>query len=154
MLNKFNSKYIWEDDGTLRQVEDGLDQWGKWYEPRRRGRHVADTLIKFKNGNTRRVSTIFLGIDHNWGPGAKPVLWESLVFFDKDSFSEIDGRRYSSAQEAWEGHWALVHKHLGDERSPCEIENSTDLHPYGTKLFADDYPAALQRAMGLHSTTP
>ena len=51
------------------------------------------------------VSTVFLGLDHNFMGVGPPLLWESLVFG-----GEYDGemRRYTSKEEALRGHKELV----------------------------------------------
>lgn len=65
-------KYILDEDGKPK-AEPNLLKWGKW----------------FKKGDARRVawdeksgvkiSTVFLGLDHNYGDGP-PILWETMVF--------------------------------------------------------------------------
>jgi hypothetical protein len=53
------------------------------------------------------VSTVFLGIDHNFvDPDGPPVLWETMVFGLSDP-SEIC-ERYSSREDAIAGHNELV----------------------------------------------
>ena len=65
----------------------------------------------FSNDDSRRVeftqingdigvSTVFLGLDHQWGNGP-PLLFETMVFG-----GELDGEqeRYSTWEEAIEGH--------------------------------------------------
>jgi len=57
--------------------------------------HVANTS---KGGI--RVSTVFLGLDHNWGSGP-PLLFETMIFggqYDQEQW------RYSTWKEAEEGH--------------------------------------------------
>lgn len=52
------------------------------------------------------VSTVFIGLDHRFGPG-KPLVFETLVFggpFDQD------GDRYSTWVEAEAGHARFVEK--------------------------------------------
>jgi hypothetical protein len=47
------------------------------------------------------VSTVFLGLDHSWTPGSKPVLWETMIFGgEHDQYQE----RYTSHKDALEGH--------------------------------------------------
>jgi hypothetical protein len=61
------------------------------------------------------VSTVFLVIDHSWRDGP-PVLWESMVFGLEprkrpaigSGRRTLDMRRYSSAEDAREGHKELV----------------------------------------------
>lgn len=55
--------------------------------------------------NGLSVSTIFLGIDHQWRQGP-PILFETMVFGDGpwDEFQ----RRYSTMGEAKQGHFEVV----------------------------------------------
>ena len=47
------------------------------------------------------VSTVFLGLDHSWTPGGKPVLWETMIFGgEHNQYQE----RYTSYKDALEGH--------------------------------------------------
>jgi len=58
-----------------------------------------------------RISTVWLGLDHEWRPGNRPpLIFETMVFDEKghDCYCE----RYSTWQEAEEGHkraikWAM-----------------------------------------------
>ncbi len=58
------------------------------------------------------ISTIFLGIDHNpeWSPEVdenyKPHIFETIIF--KDDNSDIYCRRYSTWEEAGEGHQKAI----------------------------------------------
>lgn len=52
-------------------------EWGKWFE-------IDDNRIvdcdSFNMGNGKvTVSTVFLGIDHQWS-GGQPILFETMVF--------------------------------------------------------------------------
>lgn len=51
-----------------------VHKWAAWYETAER--HVGDDEI-----DGYRVSTVFLGLDHNWGGGA-PLLYETMIFCD------------------------------------------------------------------------
>lgn len=62
------------------------------------------------------VSTVWLGIDHNFFGSGPPIIFESMVFpLDEAgyvSFSdELDQRRYATEQEAQAGHEALIRKY-------------------------------------------
>lgn len=64
-------KYILDEKG--RPVpEPDLYKWGMWFESANRS--VADEIV-----NGARVSTVFLGLNHNYGEG-EPLLWETMVF--------------------------------------------------------------------------
>lgn len=73
--------------------EPDLHAWGRWFEKAKR--HVA--VDEFKSV---KVSTVFLGIDHQFGDGP-PLLFETMVFGGKhDDYCE----RYSTWDEAAVGH--------------------------------------------------
>jgi len=79
------------------QVEDLLE-WAKWFESAER--HVAVEKL-----GAVRISTTFLGIDHNFTGEGNPILFETMIFGGKyDQYTE----RYYSWEEAEEGHKAAV----------------------------------------------
>lgn len=52
------------------------------------------------------VSTVFLGLNHNWRREGPPVLWETMVFGGR-----LDARmqsRYTSYEDALKGHEAIL----------------------------------------------
>ena len=68
--------------------------WAKWFE--KTERHIADTHI----GDVH-VSTVFLGLDHQWFPGGKPHIFETMIFGGEH---DQDQWRYSTWEEAEAGH--------------------------------------------------
>lgn len=76
------------------------------------------------------VSTVFLGLDHQMGEG-EPILFETMVFPSGDGeFNEQEMDRYSTYQEALDGHWAMVEKWGGKKpltRGDCKIELDEEL---------------------------
>lgn len=65
---------------------------------------AAESVARLGGLGMVRVSTVFLGIDHNWGRGP-PVLWETMIFGGPhDEFQE----RYSSHESAVAGHARAV----------------------------------------------
>lgn len=77
-----------------------LEDWARWMESIRgtSKKFVAKKTIKGK-----RVSTVFLGLDHAWMEGQKPQIFETMVF-EGEGYSEIYMRRYSTYNEAKKGH--------------------------------------------------
>ena len=76
--------------------EEWVDLFESWPDPRR----VASTEVgKFW------VSTVWLGIDHRFGGGGPPLIFESMVFHDGE---ERDMRRYTNEDAALAGHDQLV----------------------------------------------
>lgn len=45
---------------------------GLWGHPKQ--------IVARSNVGNYRISTVFLFLDHNWGPGGPPVLWETMAF--------------------------------------------------------------------------
>ncbi|HEY4720248.1 MAG TPA: hypothetical protein VII92_00260 [Anaerolineae bacterium] len=64
-----SDKYIL-DGKTV--VPADLMTWAKWFESA--DRHVAQDQI-----GDARISTVFLGIDHQWGDGP-PLIFETMIF--------------------------------------------------------------------------
>jgi hypothetical protein len=84
-------------DGRTPVAVDGLDL-GEWFE--KADRRVANDTL-----GAVEVSTVFLGIDHNFRATGPPVLFETLVFggpLDGESF------RYVTYDEAEAGHTAML----------------------------------------------
>ena len=55
--------------------------------------------------NGKFVSTVWLGIDHQYGDGP-PLIFETMVFLSKMDYQDLDMKRYSSEAEAVAGHKA------------------------------------------------
>lgn len=84
-----------------------IEEWSKLYaqhpgqpSPRR----VAETTLP----DGTWISTVLLGIDHGWGIGRRPVIFESMVFPAKDNMEALEQDRYCTKEEALEGHARLV----------------------------------------------
>jgi len=104
-----NGRYIL--DGH-RPVEcDDLMEWGQWMQTA--NRHVGDTTV-----GAASVSTVFLGLDHRFGPGA-PILFETLIFGGE---RDGDGDRYMTWEQAEAGHAKFVAE-LEAARAPTIDEN-------------------------------
>lgn len=67
-----NDKYTLDEKGNP-VAETDLMKWAKWFKTAER--HVAQEQI-----GDSRISTVFLGLDHNYSAGGAPVLWETMVF--------------------------------------------------------------------------
>lgn len=88
--------FVLDSAGNPVEESDSL-AWGLWFE--KAERHVDRTEI----GDVL-VSTVFLGLNHNWGDGP-PILYETMVFG-----GELDGemRRYCTKDEASAGHQEVI----------------------------------------------
>ncbi len=83
-----------------------LITWAKWFE--KADRHVAKDDI-----GEVRVSTIFLGLDHNFNDEGTPILFETMVFEGK---LHGEQERYCTWKEAEEGHKVMVKRVLKAEK--------------------------------------
>ena len=88
--------------------------WSKGFENNGR-----DKLVRRDDlANGIVISTVWLGIDHNFGVGP-PLIFESMIFSDKRDTpkAELDCIRYSTEKQAIAGHKRLVEKwrDLSDE---------------------------------------
>jgi len=107
-------KYILDLDGEPVAVDDVLI-WGEWFEraSRDRSRIVKQDFVEEPAPDAVSirgcvgVSTVFLGLDHNFMGSGPPILWESLV-----SGTSLDGemQRYTSRAAALQGHAALLER--------------------------------------------
>lgn len=76
-----------------------IKQWSDWRE--KNDNHLADNC---KNGY--RISTVLLGIDHNWSREGKPIIFETMVF--SNDWKGVYMERYATKKEALEGHKRIV----------------------------------------------
>lgn len=89
---------------------------------------VAETILE----DGTRISTIWLGLDHNWFDQGPPIIFETVVFSGMpfhspgikakdgmpglrpyDYYEAMDQNRYSTEAEAIAGHDVLVRKWRG-----------------------------------------
>jgi len=94
--------YILDEHGDPQPCAD-VRMWGRWFEEasRTRARILAHDRDEGADGVEILVSTVFLGLDHNFGASGPPVLWETLVIGGL-----LDGlqMRYTSREDAFRGH--------------------------------------------------
>ena len=84
--------------GKIPIPENDLIKWGTWFESADR------TVAKIQVTDEIDVSTVFLGLDHNWGDGP-PILFETMVFGGE---LDEEGARYATWDEAEKGHDRIV----------------------------------------------
>lgn len=91
--SKMNIKYILDEHGEPK-LEPDILRWARWFETADR-RVAVDTIGQYK------VSTVFLGLDHNFSEGP-PLLWETMIF--GRGKLNLYMRRYETKDEAVVGH--------------------------------------------------
>lgn len=94
-------KYKLDDDGKTPIVVENTIEWAEWYEGADEQRRVAKTHID----TDEYVSTVFLGLDHNFTGEGPPILFETMVFGGEFDEEQV---RYATWDEAAEGHEQMV----------------------------------------------
>jgi hypothetical protein len=81
-------------------VDDTLE-WARWIK-------TADRSVAKTEVGPLLVSTVFLGLDHQYStdPKAPPLLFETMIF--QGDARDLDCRRYSTWEEAEQGHAQMV----------------------------------------------
>jgi len=64
--------YIIDENKNIVQEPD-LIKWANWYETH--NRHIGKDYV-----GRAKISTVFLGIDHNLNRVGPPILWETMIF--------------------------------------------------------------------------
>ena|SRR6185436_8176985 len=95
--------------------------WAKWFEKAWPARQVAHTDVT----NEIMVSTVFLGLDHSFGFGGPPLLFETMVFGGP---MDQEMERYSTWDEAKAGHEEMVQK----------VRMGMEVDSIGTKKEGDE----------------
>ena len=100
--------------------------WAEWFE--RNNRVLAKDQTKFF-----AISTIFLGLDHNWIDGP-PLLFETMIFEREAKIREfldrlmpvhetVDQIRYSTWDDAMTGHKTAFRRMLAREAKASKKAN-------------------------------
>jgi hypothetical protein len=74
-------------------IEPDIQKWGQWLK-------TADRILKQDTIGNVQISTVFLGMNYNFGYGP-PVLWETMIF---GGVHDRYQGRYTSREGALEGH--------------------------------------------------
>ena len=93
--------YILKGDRVI--PEPDVITWGKWFE-------TANRQIELTETKSLRISTVFLGLDHSFGDGDTPILFETMVFEHSRPAHELACQRYATIDEARKGHELIVKK--------------------------------------------
>lgn len=107
----------WTLDENLEPIPATLTEWAEWWN-NFDNRRMARTNL----GKDLCVSTVFLGVDHGFGDGDRPVLFETLVQGDSDGEEMMN--RYTTFDDAIAGHKAMVGRVCRESDIILEIGNS------------------------------
>lgn len=91
------SRYIL--NGHNAEPCEDLLTWAQWFETA--DRKVADDYAGDWHERPVNISTVFLGVDHNFGSEGPPVLFETMIFGGKLAGEQW---RYGTWEEAEKGH--------------------------------------------------
>ncbi len=75
-----------------------MDEWGKFFNDMEY-KVIKQTTLS----NGKWVSTVWLGLGYSFEPGA-PLIFETMVFPKEGDYSEEGLDRYSTLEEAQQGH--------------------------------------------------
>lgn len=95
-------KYYLLEDKTYRPAT--LMEWSEQFEEMsvNKTKHVGNDII-----GDYHISTVWLGLDHNF-LGGKPLVFETMVFEHPRDSCDIYMERYSTWDEAVEGHKTAI----------------------------------------------
>lgn len=115
-----SQSYILDADGAPVRCDDTA-AWGEWFE---QASLSGDRVVARDEIGRYTVSTVFLGLDHDFTGRGPPVLWETMIFAD-DGYDDLDCagemQRYSALDAARLGHARIVR----------ELRAALEIEPFG-----------------------
>ena len=100
-----DKRYILDKNHKL--IKADLMTWARFFEDMKNRRVAQDIIGDIK------VSTVFLGIDYNFGEKGNPLLFETMIFGGK---RDEEQWRWHTWKEAEQGHKKIV-KNLTNRRA-------------------------------------
>jgi hypothetical protein len=100
-------KYILNDQGEP-MPEPDIEKWSAWFEEASRTEGPKSRIVDRTDFPGGWVSTVFLGLDHNWSGEGPPILWESMIF--GSSLDQEQDRCSGSREQAHAMHARMVAK--------------------------------------------
>lgn len=97
----------WILDGHSPVPVDDVRVWGKWFE------EIEQRRVDHTEFDGGYVSTVFLGLDHNFSGHGGPLLFETMIFGGPESDYQ---ERYETWDEAVAGHALAVEIAAGGRR--------------------------------------
>ena len=88
------NNFILDSDGNPVEEAD-VTKWADWFKS-------ANRVIRKDCVGKALVSTVFLGVDHSFGLGGPPLLYETMIFGVPGMESYLE--RYATRDEALAGH--------------------------------------------------
>ncbi len=97
-------EYYILDENDKPVLEKDLIAWAKWFEENIKRKRVV--LTELNGPEDIKVSTVFVGLNHNFGRG-EPLLYKTIVF-GGELDNEMD--RYATKEQALKGHKRMVNR--------------------------------------------
>ena len=85
--------YILNDDDSVQEVD--VLEWARWYEAKPGRRIVTQTAVTEKV----QVSTVFLGLNHQFDPGGPPLIFETMIFGGEHNDFQVRCSTWNQAVE-------------------------------------------------------
>lgn len=104
----------------------GLRTWARLRQDRS-VQVVAQEEVDLPGGDRAFVSTVWLGMDHSFGYGRQPLIFETMIFWEAGNYASEDYcERWTTRAQALAGHdQALEHaRHLGLAPEPSQESES------------------------------
>ena len=95
-IPKPRDKYILDKEKNI--IPADLMEWATFFE-------TNDRIVKQEEIDGKFISTVFLGLNHDFSGRGKPLIFETMIFKDG---KEVYLNRYSTWKEAEEGHAEAV----------------------------------------------
>ena len=108
--------YILDERDNPNEV--AREEYWAWHEslPQDIQTGCGFTLAYTKEGEVA-VSTVYLGLDHNYSGIGPPVLWETMVFFDGGGDDDQSCQRSTNRVDALNTHRDFCDKYIYNRRS-------------------------------------
>lgn len=94
------------------------DEWSRLHRDMSYRRIGRDEIPDDGSGQAAEVSTVWLGMDHGFGAGHAPIIFETLVFGGRLA---NEGERYTTEAEAIAGHAKWVAAVRGDSLTSASL---------------------------------
>lgn len=102
------SKFTYVLDGHEPRQETDIVAWGRWFDAATQERMVGHTQVVGADNQIFLVSTVFTGIDNNYGERGVPWVFETMVFSQGDEAPDFPIMRYADWETATKGHQKMI----------------------------------------------
>lgn len=105
MTDDYASRYFDPDGNPITMHEWAAARESKDEDSTWAREHLVTKIAQGIDGDGITVSTVWLGLDHQWDPSGPPLIFETMIFggvFNEEQW------RYSTREEAHAGHAEAV----------------------------------------------